>query len=168
MCWALLQKPATPGLLRYRGRRDSCPANQQCRECAKCYGTGEVRTAEKIDEIIAVDGIDVVFVGPYDLSQSLGVTGQVDHPMVTDRMVEIVQKCLPKGIAVGSFVETVEGARKRRDLGVKYLYYSVDTGIFSQACHDIVAQTRRVKFCKEMPSGKHPVLRTRRRRQGMN
>jgi 4-hydroxy-2-oxoheptanedioate aldolase len=98
---------------------------------------------EKVDEIISVDGIDIVFVGSYDLSQSLGVTGQIDHPMVTDKLLEIIEKCLPRGIAVGSFVETVEGARKWRDLGVKYLCYSVDTGIYYQACHEIVVQARR-------------------------
>ena len=116
---------------------------KEANEAVIIVGLEGTEAIEKVDEIIAVDGVDIVFVGPYDLSQSLGVTGQIDHPMVTDKMVEIIEKCLSKGIAVGTFVETVEGARKWRDLGVKYLCYSVDTGIFHQACHEIVVQTRR-------------------------
>ena len=97
---------------------------------------------EKLDEIIEVEGIDAIFVGPYDLSQSLGITGQFDHPLVTEKMGDIIAKCGAKGIAVGNFVETVEGARKWIDLGVKYICYSVDVGIFFEACRDIVQKVK--------------------------
>lgn len=33
----------------------------------------------QLDEILKVDGIDLVFIGPYDLSQSIGIPGQIDH-----------------------------------------------------------------------------------------
>ena len=38
-----------------------------------------------LEDIISVEGIDIVFIGPYDLSQSLGVPGQIDHPLVEER-----------------------------------------------------------------------------------
>ena len=41
---------------------------------------------DNLDEILAVEGIDIVFVGPYDLSQSLGVPGEVEHPLLVDKM----------------------------------------------------------------------------------
>jgi len=41
---------------------------------------------DQVDEIAAVDGIDVVFLGPADLSQSLGVPGEVRHPLVLEHM----------------------------------------------------------------------------------
>lgn len=37
---------------------------------------------DNIDDILTVDGIDVLFIGPYDLSQSLGVPGEIDNPLV--------------------------------------------------------------------------------------
>lgn len=43
-----------------------------------------------LEEILSVKGIDVTFIGPYDLSQSLGVPGQVDHPRVIKEMEHIV------------------------------------------------------------------------------
>jgi len=92
---------------------------------------------ENLEDILDVEGIDIIFIGPYDLSQSLGVTGQIDHPKVIDKMMEIIIVCNRRGIAVGTFVDTIENAKKWRDIGVKYICYSVDMGIFYEACRDI-------------------------------
>jgi len=54
------------------------------------------RGVNNIDEILSVDGIDVIFLGPYDLSQSLGLPGQINHPIVVDTMKEIVAKAKAK------------------------------------------------------------------------
>ncbi len=93
---------------------------------------------DNIDDIISLKGIDAIFIGPYDLSQSLGVPGQIDHPLVVEKMLEIVQKCKAFNITVGTFVDTIENAKKWRDLGVKYLAYSVDMGIFHDAVKEII------------------------------
>jgi len=95
---------------------------------------------KNMDKILEVEGIDIIFIGPYDLSQSLGVAGQVDHPSVEKSMKEIVDKCVQKGIVVGTFVDTIENARKWKKLGIKYLSYSVDVGIFYEHCNAIVTQ----------------------------
>ena len=42
------------------------------------------KAVENLDEILDVPGIDVVFVGPYDLSSSLGHVGEIDHPEVVE------------------------------------------------------------------------------------
>lgn len=93
---------------------------------------------DNIDEILSVEGVDVIFIGPYDLSQSLGVPGQIDHPFVEEKMLQIVKKCADKGIIVGTFVDTMENAIKWKNLGVKYISYSVDVGIFCEAVGNIV------------------------------
>lgn len=86
-----------------------------------------------LDEILAVDGIDIVFVGPYDLSQSLGVPGQVEHPLVIEKMKEIVEVCLGKNILVGNFTETVSQTKMWIGQGLRYMSYSVDVGILFEA-----------------------------------
>ncbi|KUO53355.1 MAG: aldolase [Desulfitibacter sp. BRH_c19] len=91
-----------------------------------------------LDEIMDVSGIDVLFIGPYDLSQSLGVPGQIDHPIVEEKMKQIIQKCKEKGIYVGTFVDTLENAKKWENAGVKYISYSVDIGIFYEQCKNIM------------------------------
>ncbi len=89
---------------------------------------------ENLEGILGVAGVDIIFIGPYDLSQSLGVPGQVGHPLVTDTMKGIVEQCVRRRITVGTFIDTVEDARRWRDRGVRYLCYSVDVGIFYQKC----------------------------------
>lgn len=97
---------------------------------------------DNLDEILDVRGIDVIFIGPYDLSQSLGVPGDVDSPLVEQKMIEIIKKCNEKNIAVGTFVDTYDSARKWKNAGVKYLSYSVDMGIFADAVSDIMKKIR--------------------------
>ena len=115
---------------------------KEANEAIVVLGLEGTEAIEKLDEIISVEGIDIIFVGPYDLSQSLGVTGQIDHPLIAEKVVEIVNKCALKGIAVGNFVENIESAKKWRDLGVKYISYSVDTGIFFEACREIIQKVK--------------------------
>jgi len=111
---------------------------KEANEAVIILGLEGKEAIEKVDDIISLEGIDVIFAGPYDISQSLGITGQFDHPRVAEKVSEIVDKCAPKGIAVGNFVETIESAKKWIDLGVKYISYSVDVGIFYDACQEIV------------------------------
>lgn len=93
---------------------------------------------DHFDEIVEVEGIDVLFLGPYDLSQSLGCPGQVDHPDVVNLMKKIVEKANKRGKVVGTFVESVNGAKNWIDLGVRYISYSVDVGIYYESCKQIV------------------------------
>lgn len=95
---------------------------------------------DNIDEILQVEGVDILFIGPYDLSQSLGVTGQVNHPAVISAMKEIVLKAKAVNKIIGCFVDTPEDLKQRRTLGVQYLSYSVDIGIFSDACKMIMTE----------------------------
>jgi len=99
---------------------------------------------KNLPEIVKVEGIDVIFLGPYDLSQSCGVPGQVDHPFVIEKMTEAVQLAHANGKFVGTFVENIETASKWAKLGVQYLSYSVDVGIYLQACIKIVDESKLV------------------------
>ncbi len=70
---------------------------------------------ENIEEILSVPGVDIVFIGPYDLSQSLGVPGEVRNPRVTEAMTEIVARCIQRTVLVGTVVDTPEDARTWRE-----------------------------------------------------
>ena len=95
-----------------------------------------------LEKILEVKGIDIIFLGPYDLSQSCGVPGQVDHPEVVMKMTEAVKLAKQKGIIVGTFVENNESVKMWTNLGVQYLSYSVDVGIYLEACTEIVRNAR--------------------------
>ena len=91
-----------------------------------------------LSEILKVDHIDVIFIGSYDLSQSLGVPGDVHNPKVLEQMEKVVEEATKQGVEVGTFVESPEDAKKWSKVGVKYISYSVDVGIFYKACENIV------------------------------
>ena len=101
-----------------------------------------VGAVENIQEILSVPGLDIVFIGPYDLSQSLGIAGQVDDPRVTQMMKTVVDECVKRNVVVGTFVDTIEEARKWSAAGVKYLCYSVDVGLFTEKCHETIQTLR--------------------------
>ena len=74
-----------------------------------------VETASAVDEveaIAAVDGIDVVFLGPADLSQSLGVPGEVRHPTVLEHLERAASATLAAGKALGVTVPEAEAASR--------------------------------------------------------
>lgn len=87
---------------------------------------------ENPDEILEVPGIDVIFVGPYDLSSVLGHVGEIDHPEVVDCVKGILARAAAKGVKVGCFADSIEGGKKWRGLGVKFIGYSCDTCLFYQ------------------------------------
>lgn len=92
---------------------------------------------KNLDEILEVNGIDILFIGPYDLSQSLGIPGQVNNPVVVNAMKDIVKKAKEKGKVIGTFVDTFEDLKMWREIGVQYLSYSVDVGVFIDACKSL-------------------------------
>jgi len=83
-----------------------------------------VETKEAIDELpktLALPGLDVIFIGPTDLSQSLGVTGQTQHPSVVAAMDRIADLVLASDVALGIMVGNGEAARKWAARGARYI-----------------------------------------------
>jgi 4-hydroxy-2-oxoheptanedioate aldolase len=97
------------------------------------------RAVENLDEILQVEGIDIVFVGPYDLSSSLGIIGQVDHPRVMECIQDICDRAAKYNVKVGCFADNVQAARRLRSMGVRFVGYACDTAIFMRAAAADVA-----------------------------
>ncbi len=99
--------------------------------------------SDNLEHILDVPGPDVVFIGPYDLSQSLGVPGQIEHPLVVEKMNQIVDTCLQRGIVVGNFTETPEQTAFWTKRGLRYMSFSVDMGIMYEAGRMLVSELHR-------------------------
>ena len=76
---------------------------------------------EQLDRMVAVDGVDVFFIGPTDLSHSLGVPGQPQHPVVQAAMQRIIDTVAGSNAALGIMVPTMEAAREWRARGAQYI-----------------------------------------------
>jgi len=97
-----------------------------------------MEAVQNFEEIIKVEGIDIIFLGPYDLSQALGVSGQINHPLVLEKMKYIIEGCKAKGIKTGVFTDNLTDAKNWKEIGVDYISFSVDVGIVVDACKNII------------------------------
>lgn len=91
-----------------------------------------------LDAILDVPGFDILFIGPYDLSQSVGKPGDVDAPEVVTLMREIAEKSKAKGVLLGAFCDTKENAVFLKKEGFNYIAYSVDINIFLEAIKKLI------------------------------
>ncbi|MFZ2658064.1 MAG: aldolase/citrate lyase family protein [Victivallales bacterium] len=89
-----------------------------------------------LPSLMDVEGIDVFFIGPNDLAQSLGCP-DVNHRKVQDAVNEIIAKCRKKGKHVGIYADNVQSAVQYKAMGVNYVACSTDVGIFARACADM-------------------------------
>lgn len=101
-----------------------------------------IRGVENLAEIVSVPHIDVIFLGPYDLSQSLGIPGQVRDPRVIDLMHQCIDTIRNAGKTVGTFADNPETAKQWIDAGIQYIALGVDVGIFLRACQGLVKAIR--------------------------
>ncbi len=88
------------------------------------------RAVECIDELVSVPGIDAAFVGPNDLSQSLGVPGQVNHPLVKEAIHKVIAACQRHGVAPGLHCYDVENACYWLGEGIRLMLYCNDVSFF--------------------------------------
>jgi 4-hydroxy-2-oxoheptanedioate aldolase len=86
-----------------------------------------VEAVSHVSEIARVDGVDVVFIGPTDLSLSLGVPGQPQHARVLETAEKIAMEVKQAGKILGAFVSTSESAREWRNRGARYLANSLES-----------------------------------------
>lgn len=86
-----------------------------------------IEAVDAIEDYLAIDGIDVLFLGPTDLSQSLGVPGQIHHPDVKAAMKRVAKAVAPSDKALGVYAGTVEMAREWRSIGARYIVTGTDS-----------------------------------------
>jgi 4-hydroxy-2-oxoheptanedioate aldolase len=81
-----------------------------------------------LDDVAAVGAIDVLFVGPNDLSASLGVHGQWEHPTYTGALEAVVKACRDHGKAAGILIQHPEVFSRYHDMGFRFVGCGSDSG----------------------------------------
>ena len=97
---------------------------------------------ENLEEICQVPEIDVIFLGPYDMSQSLGITGQVTHPLIEAAAQTVLAVTKKYNKAAGIFAGSGEIAKKRAEQGFRYIPIGMDITLFGAKCVQEVASFR--------------------------
>ena len=97
-----------------------------------------VRAVEAIDEILSVPGFDTVMIGPADLSISLGVPGNMDHPKMIGTIETIRDACIRHGIVPGIHTRASAMAKYWKDRGMLFLGCSNDLAMLLQCASENV------------------------------
>ncbi len=100
------------------------------------------RGIENAEEILAVPGIDVVWLGQFDLSLGLGVPGRFDHPSYLDAVDHLVRAAQAREIPLGQLVGSVEDGRAMRERGFEVLAFA-DVWVFERALRESLDGLRR-------------------------
>jgi 2-dehydro-3-deoxyglucarate aldolase len=94
-----------------------------------------VRAVERLDEILRVEGLDAIFIGPYDLSASMGLTAQFEHADFRAAMQRIHEvsraRRIPSGIHV--VAPSREQLQARLSEGFRFIAYSIDSVMLEHA-----------------------------------
>ena len=97
---------------------------------------------DNLEAICQVPGIDVIFLGPYDMSQSMGITGQVTHPRIQEAAEKVLTTAKKYGKAAGIFAGTGAIAKERAAQGFQYITVGLDTTLYAARCKQEVADFR--------------------------
>jgi 2-dehydro-3-deoxyglucarate aldolase len=103
-----------------------------------------IDAVNNLEEILSVEGVDGYFLGPYDLSASMGLTGQTDHPDVLAAMDKVFE--IGKKLGKAGGLHVVEADEKqlveRVKQGFTFIAYSIDTRILDKVCRSGVTAAK--------------------------
>jgi 2-dehydro-3-deoxyglucarate aldolase len=105
-----------------------------------------------VEEILKTPGVDAAMIGPYDLSASMGITGQFDHPEMVAATQQILNACRKHHVVPGIHVvqPNADEAVSRFREGYRFIAYSLDITMLLNACSDGLACIRQ-EARKELP-----------------
>jgi 4-hydroxy-2-oxoheptanedioate aldolase len=89
--------------------------------------------ALQVPELCTIDGLDVIFVGAADLGQSLGLTGQDEHPIVRETVEQIISETVDGGKIAGAVAGSVRDVEHLLEQGVRYIAWKSDVAIIRNA-----------------------------------
>lgn len=88
-----------------------------------------VAAGERIEEILAVPGIDAVYFGPADYSSSAGYLGEWEGPGVAEQLIAIKDRIRARSVACGILGRDIPDAARRREQGFQMIGLGSDTGL---------------------------------------
>lgn len=111
------------------------------------------RALDQLDAIAHVEGVDGVFIGPADLSASLGYRGQPGHPDVQRVIESAIDAVRKAGKAVGILSADETLARRYLELGCTFVAVGVDTTLLARAADSLARKFKQSSGAADAPSG---------------
>ena len=103
---------------------------------------------EHVDEIAAVDGVDMLFIGTNDLTTEMGIVGKLDDPRVRDAYARTIAACRKHGkhTGIGGLASRPDLVAEYVKLGARFVSTGTDLGFLSAACAQKAQQVRDIKL----------------------
>lgn len=103
-------------------------------------GVVQIETVEvlnHLDEVAAIEGVDVLFIGPADLSMELGIFGQFDHPRFKEALQETVNAAQKAGKATGILFFNPDDYQRYHDLGIRLIACGADATFVADGARNL-------------------------------
>ena len=123
----------------------------------------QIETAEAlcdVNAIAAVEGVDVLFVGPADLSRSLGLSCPPDDPRLLERVAAVADAAREHGKAAGMLVGTIAQARAYRELGFSFLGCGSDGSLLAASARETATALLEMTDEGDIANGAHRLAQT--------
>mgnify|MGYP005765550119 FL=1 len=104
-----------------------------------------VQCLEVIEHIVEMEGIDGIFVGPFDLSISMGIPAQFENERFLSALERILKACKNVHKPAFIFAADMKNAQKYMKWGFEGIAYGIDTAVVIEAYQNIVKQIRQIK-----------------------
>ena len=92
---------------------------------------------EHLDEIAAIPGVDVLFIGPSDLTMALGIFGETNHPLFIETVKRIVKAAAQANKQVGILMADPAEFYQYHDLGIRFIACGTDAGFLSKGAKQV-------------------------------
>jgi 2-keto-3-deoxy-L-rhamnonate aldolase RhmA len=89
---------------------------------------------ENIEKTAAVEGVDCLFIGPNDLTQSYGIMGQTQNPIFIDAVKRVIAAAKAEKKACGIHLQNTDGVKKWMAEGMNMNLYGNDASLLKNAC----------------------------------
>ena len=103
-------------------------------------GIVQIETLEALDNldaIAAVEGVDILFIGPADLSMAMGIFGQFDHPMFVDALNKIVKAAQKANKAIGILIFNPDDYDKYHNMGIRFIACGSDATFVAEGARNM-------------------------------
>ena len=104
-----------------------------------------VKAVPHLDAICAIPGVDVVFLGPYDLSSSMGQIGKVDYASIQATADAVLEATKEHGKQAGVFTKNVDEALFYEKLGFRFIVVGTDIGCMTGGMKNIAGRLKEGK-----------------------
>jgi 2-dehydro-3-deoxyglucarate aldolase/4-hydroxy-2-oxoheptanedioate aldolase len=134
-----------PTMIEYEMRTMPEIVAHQNRETLAVVQIETVRAVECSEELLSLPGLDVIMIGPADLSISLGIPGQFDHPKLIETVEKVIAACHRHNVVPGIQTRGAAMAKAWADRGMRFIGVAAEHVFLLEKCKETLAALRTPK-----------------------